>query len=80
MSRVTRQCMLVFQNPENAEILNNVNAKIGNFMQSGSFISSDEDETEMIKAKTNKKPSPNQFFISDDSDDDSKVVSCTKLW
>jgi hypothetical protein len=49
-------------------------------MQSGSFISSDEDETEMIKAKTNKKPSPNQFFISDDSDDDSKVVSCTKLW
>ncbi|KAJ3632516.1 hypothetical protein MTP99_009517 [Tenebrio molitor] len=61
------------ENPENAEILNNVNAKIGNFMQSGSFISSDEDETEMIKAKTNKKPSPNQFFISDDSDDDSKV-------
>ncbi|RZB41337.1 E3 ubiquitin-protein ligase BRE1-like [Asbolus verrucosus] len=55
-------------------MLSNVNSKIGNFMQSGNFISSDEDETEMIKAKTNKKPSPNPFFISDDSDDDCKFV------
>ncbi|EFA03049.2 uncharacterized protein LOC103314631 [Tribolium castaneum] len=63
---------------ENAGIVERVNSKIDTFMETASFISSDEEEAEMIKAKTNKKPVPNQFFISDDSDDDIQVVNVDK--
>ncbi|XP_044267375.1 E3 ubiquitin-protein ligase BRE1-like [Tribolium madens] len=64
---------------ENIGIVENVNSKIETFMETASFLSSDEEEIEMIKAKTNKKPVPNQFFISDDSDDEIKIVNVDKV-
>ncbi|KAJ3656284.1 hypothetical protein Zmor_015371 [Zophobas morio] len=61
---------------ESNEILNNVKAKVGTFMETGSFISSDEDEVEITKTKNNKVLA-SSFLISDDSDDDFKSKQST---